>query len=63
METEYLYRVSHKGSSIFESKERKEVEFFAGLMSEKQEITIERAELVWWPIPPEKSQSIDLGTT
>lgn len=59
MDSEYLYRVIYKGSKVFEGDEEN-ARLMVKLMSSKEDIKLQRAQLVWWDVPPENFQG---GTT
>jgi len=62
-ESEYLYRVIYNGNKIFEGDEDNARLMFKLINSsklDKEEIQLQRAQLVWWNVPPENFQP---GTT
>jgi hypothetical protein len=59
MESEYLYRILYKGAKVYEGDEDNAKLFFK-LVSNKEDLKLQRAQLVWWPAPPE---NFTLGST
>lgn len=51
--SEYLYRVSYRDGVIYEGTDEEGAKLMVRLLEHKEDVKIERAELVWWPVPPE----------
>lgn len=52
MDSEYLYRVMYKGHKVYEGDEDN-ARLMYKLMENKEEVKLQRAQLVWWDVPPE----------
>lgn len=50
---EYLYRVHYNEILLYEGTDGVAAKHIANLMENQDDISIKRAQLEWWPVPPE----------